>query len=122
MKHIFSLKTLFLLALVLMVQQSAIAQSTNSKFEKVKELEGVEEYLYAPNGLKILLVQDNAAPVVNVQMVYNVGSKHEVSGNTGSTHLLEHLMFKGTEKFNKKKGTSIDSELTRYGAQMNATT
>lgn len=122
MKHIFSLKTLFFLASLLIVQQSAIAQATNSKFEKIQELEGVEEYLYTPNGLKILLVQDNAAPVVNVQMVYNVGSKHEVSGNTGSTHLLEHLMFKGTEKFNKKKGTSIDSELTRYGAQMNATT
>ncbi|WP_310994029.1 M16 family metallopeptidase [Aequorivita marina] len=122
MKHIFSLKSLFLLALLLVVQQSAIAQTTNSKFEKVKVLEGVEEYQYTPNGLKILLVQDNAAPVVNVQMVYNVGSKHEVSGNTGSTHLLEHLMFKGTDKFNKKKGTSIDTELTRYGAQMNATT
>ncbi|WP_026452337.1 M16 family metallopeptidase [Aequorivita capsosiphonis] len=122
MKHIFSLKSLFLLALLLIVQQSSIAQTTNSKFERVQELGGVEEYLYTPNGLKILLVQDNAAPVVNVQMVYDVGSKYEVSGNTGSTHLLEHLMFKGTEKFNKKKGTSIDSELTRYGAQMNATT
>lgn len=122
MKHIFSLKTLFFMASLLIVQQSAIAQTTNTKFEKVKELEGVEEYLYTPNGLKILLVQDNAAPVVNVQMVYNVGSKYEVPGNTGSTHLLEHLMFKGTEKFNKSKGTSIDAELTRYGAQMNATT
>lgn len=122
MKHIFSLKTMFVLVLLLVVQQSSWAQTTNSKFEKVSELEGVEEYLYTPNGLKILLVQDNAAPVVNVQMVYNVGSKHEVSGNTGSTHLLEHLMFKGTEKFNREKGTSIDTELTRYGAQMNATT
>src|SRR5690606_41447880 len=92
--------------------QPSIAQSVNSKFQKVKELEGVEEYLYAPNGLKILLVQDNAAPVVTVQMVYDVGSKYEVPGNTGSTHLLEHLMFKGTNKFNRTKGTSIDTELT----------
>lgn len=122
MKKVNFLKTLLLFVSVLIVQQSAIAQSINPKFEKVKDLEGVEEFLYTPNGLKILLVQDNAAPVVTVQLVYNVGSKYEVPGNTGSTHLLEHLMFKGTEKFNKSKGTSIDQELTRYGAQMNATT
>lgn len=119
MKNIFKSLLILLAGLLL---QSSFAQTINSKFEKEKELEGVAEYLYTPNGLKILLVQDNAAPVVTVQMVYNVGSKYEVPGNTGSTHLLEHLMFKGTNKFNKKKGTSIDTELTRYGAQMNATT
>lgn len=113
---------LFLFLLILGGGNLSIAQTSNSKFQKITELNGVEEYLFAPNGLKILLVQDNAAPVVTVQMVYMVGSKHEVPGNTGSTHLLEHLMFKGTEKFTKSKGTSIDTELTRYGAQMNATT
>jgi zinc protease len=97
-------------------------QTEFSNFEKVQTLEDVEEYLYSPNGLKLLLIQDNAAPVVNVQMVYMVGSKHEVTGNTGSTHLLEHLMFKGTKKFNRENGNSIDTELTRVGAQMNATT
>ncbi len=115
-------KIIMLLTTIIFVQQSTLAQKIDSKFSKVEELEGVEEYLYTPNGLKILLVQDNAAPVVTVQMVYNVGSKHEVSGNTGSTHLLEHLMFKGTTKYNKKNGNSIDTELTRIGAQMNATT
>lgn len=98
------------------------AQTEFTNFEKVQALEDVEEYLYSPNGLKLLLIQDNAAPVVNVQMVYLVGSKHEVTGNTGSTHLLEHLMFKGTKKFNRENGNSIDTELTRVGAQMNATT
>lgn len=112
---------MFLLC-VLFLQQLSIAQQTGSKFTKVKALEGVEEYLYTPNGLKLVLIQDNAAPVVTVQMVYLVGSKNEVPGNTGSTHLLEHLMFKGTEKYNKKNGNSIDTELTRVGAQMNATT
>ena len=98
------------------------AQRIDSKFEKVKELNGVEEYNYTPNGLNVLLMQDNSVPVVTVQIVYRVGSKHEVTGNTGSTHLLEHLMFKGTEKFNKRKGTSIDSKLNRVGAISNATT
>tara|TARA_R110002072_G_scaffold243748_1_gene402970 strand:+ start:40919 stop:43729 length:2811 start_codon:yes stop_codon:yes gene_type:complete len=98
------------------------AQEPASKFTKVTELEGIEEYLYTPNGMNILLVQDNAAPVVTVQIVYRVGSKHEVPGNTGSTHLLEHLNFKGTPTFNKRKGTSIDSKLNSIGARMNATT
>ncbi|MBU2975092.1 M16 family metallopeptidase [Zobellia sp. B3R18] len=98
------------------------AQESASKFTKVTELEGIEEYLYTPNGMNILLVQDNAAPVVTVQIVYRVGSKHEVPGNTGSTHLLEHLNFKGTPTFNKRKGTSIDSKLNSIGARMNATT
>lgn len=98
------------------------AQETTSKFTKVTELEGIEEYLYTPNGMNILLVQDNSAPVVTVQIVYRVGSKHEVPGNTGSTHLLEHLNFKGTPTFNKRKGNAIFNVLQGMGAQMNATT
>jgi zinc protease len=53
--------------------------------------------------MNVLLLQDNASPVATVQIVCRVGSKNEVSGNTGSTHLLEHFMFKGTASFNKKK-------------------
>ena len=96
-------------------------QSIDAKFKFIKELGGIEAYIYEPNGMNILLIQDNAAPVVTAQVTYSVGSKHEVSGNTGSTHLLEHLMFKGTPKYNK--GTiTIPSALQNIGAQMNATT
>lgn len=112
---------LFIAALFVALQYGT-AQNASDKFIKVKELGGIEEYNYKANGLNLLLVKDNAAPVVTVQIVYRVGSRHEVPGNTGSTHLLEHLMFKGTEKFNKRKGTSIDGKLNNIGAQMNATT
>ncbi|WP_228547257.1 M16 family metallopeptidase [Nonlabens antarcticus] len=122
MKNLSCTTVCMYLVCLLMVSAFAKAQSPSTLFTKTRALEGVEEYLYTPNGLKILLVQDKAAPVVNVQMVYMVGSKHEVTGNTGSTHLLEHLMFKGTDKFNRENGNSIDTELTRIGAQMNATT
>ncbi len=98
------------------------AQNKTVNFNKIKELGGIEEYMYQPNGMNVLLLQDNASPVVTVQIVYRVGSKNEVLGNTGSTHLLEHLMFKGTPTFNKKKGTSITNSLQNVGAQMNATT
>ncbi|SHM06979.1 M16 family metallopeptidase [Flavobacterium saccharophilum] len=98
------------------------AQKSNPNFSKVKVLGGFEEYLYQPNGMNVLLLQDNASPVVTVQIVYRVGSKNEVLGNTGSTHLLEHLMFKGTPTFNKNKGTTITDVLQNTGAQLNATT
>ncbi|MDR6763676.1 zinc protease [Flavobacterium sp. 2755] len=98
------------------------AQNKSVNFNKIKELGGIEEYLYQPNGMNVLLLQDNASPVVTVQVVYRVGSKNEVLGNTGSTHLLEHMMFKGTPTFNKKKGTTISDVLQNTGAQLNATT
>ncbi|PIF29683.1 zinc protease [Flavobacterium sp. 9] len=98
------------------------AQNKSVNFKKIKELGGIEEYLYQPNGMNVLLLQDNASPVATVQIVYRVGSKNEVLGNTGSTHLLEHLMFKGTPSFNKKNGTTITDVLQNTGAQLNATT
>ncbi|MCP2025826.1 zinc protease [Flavobacterium sp. HSC-32F16] len=98
------------------------AQKSNPNFTSVKAVGGIEEYMYQPNGMNVLLLQDNASPVVTVQIVYRVGSKNEVLGNTGSTHLLEHLMFKGTPTFNKKSGTTITDVLQNTGAQLNATT
>ncbi|MDQ1164556.1 pitrilysin family protein [Flavobacterium sp. SORGH_AS_0622] len=98
------------------------AQNKSVNFKKIKEVGGIEEYLYQPNGMNVLLLQDNASPVATIQIVYRVGSKHEVLGNTGSTHLLEHLMFKGTPTFNKKNGNTITDVLQNTGAQLNATT
>jgi len=121
MNIIKALKTIIFLVVTLTIQ-NLYPQEALSKFVKVQELGGIEEYMYEPNGMNILLVQDNSAPVVTVQVVYRVGSKHEVSGNTGSTHLLEHLNFKGTPTFNKRNGNAIFTVLQGMGAQMNATT
>ncbi|MCK5889577.1 MAG: insulinase family protein [Methylococcales bacterium] len=51
------------------------------------------------NGLKILVKEDRRAPVVVSQVWYKVGSSYEPNGITGSSHMLEHMMFKGTEKY-----------------------
>ncbi len=51
------------------------------------------------NGLKVLTAQDPGSPTVSHQLWYRVGSRHERSGATGLSHLFEHLMFKGTERF-----------------------
>lgn len=51
------------------------------------------------NGLKILVKEDHRAPVAVTMVWYNVGSADEPGGITGVSHALEHLMFKGTQKF-----------------------
>jgi len=48
------------------------------------------------NGLKVILLEDHAAPVINLQVWYHVGAKDERAGHTGFAHLFEHLMFKGS--------------------------
>ena len=94
----------------------------NDHFRFVEEFGGIEHIELKENGLRLLLMQQQAAPVVAFMVTYHVGSRNESTGLTGATHFLEHLMFKGTEKFNKEKGTSAFNVLQTVGAQMNATT
>lgn len=54
------------------------------------------------NGLKVLMVEDHKTPIAVFQVWYRVGSKNEPSGKTGMSHLLEHMMFKGTPSFGSK--------------------
>jgi zinc protease len=54
-----------------------------------------------PNGLTLIVHEDHKAPIVAVNVWYHVGSKNEKSGRTGFAHLFEHLMFNGTENYNK---------------------
>jgi zinc protease len=91
-------------------------------FSFVKSLGGIDEYQLDSNGLTVLLSPDHSAPVVTFQVTYRVGSRNEVTGTTGATHILEHLMFKGSENFNDPKGNSIKQFLERVGGQFNATT
>ncbi|MGH7410355.1 MAG: M16 family metallopeptidase [Candidatus Methylomirabilis sp.] len=50
------------------------------------------------NGLKVLLLEEHKAPVVTVHVWYRVGARNEQPGATGLSHLLEHMMFKGTSR------------------------
>lgn len=71
------------------------------------------------NGLIVLLSPDKAIPAVSVQTWYKVGSKDEVPGRTGLAHFFEHMMFKGTARYDKDTwGRFLNSK----GAQMNAFT
>lgn len=71
------------------------------------------------NGLSIVVVEDESAPVFAYQTWFRVGSRDEQPSRTGIAHLFEHLMFKGTKKF--ASGT-FDKEMERRGAQTNAAT
>src|SRR4029453_15143583 len=48
------------------------------------------------NGLTVIILEDRRAPVISLQVWYKVGSRNERLGITGISHLLEHLMFRGT--------------------------
>jgi zinc protease len=54
-----------------------------------------------PNGLTLIVHEDHKAPIVAVNVWYHVGSKNEKPGRTGFAHLFEHLMFNGTENYDK---------------------
>jgi len=98
------------------------AVETAPGFTYVKSLDGIDEYRLDANGLDVLLVADHSAPVVTFGVAYHVGSRNEVTGSTGSTHLLEHLMFKGSWHFNGEIGNTLKGKLEGVGAGYNADT
>ena len=71
------------------------------------------------NGLKVLLLEEHKAPVVTFHIWYRVGSRNEQFGHTGLAHLVEHMMFKGTEKIG---GQEFSRRVRRNGGRDNAFT
>jgi zinc protease len=71
------------------------------------------------NGLKILVLEDHSAPVVAVQVWYRVGSRNEHIGIRGLAHLVEHMLFKGSENVGPEDHARI---IDAVGGQENAFT
>ncbi|HEY1655638.1 MAG TPA: pitrilysin family protein [Candidatus Tumulicola sp.] len=71
------------------------------------------------NGLKVVVVEDRAAPVVQTSVWYGFGSLDETRGKTGLAHALEHMMFRGTAEIS---AGGLDDIVARLGAQMNGET
>lgn len=71
------------------------------------------------NGLTVLALPDHHVPVVSFQLHYLVGSRHELPGITGISHLFEHLMFRGTEEVGPEEFSRI---LQAKGGEINAFT
>ena len=72
-----------------------------------------------PNGLHIILHQDNTTPIVAVSILYHVGSKNEVPGRTGFAHFFEHLMFEGSNNISRG---DFDKITLTAGGTLNANT
>lgn len=92
-----------------LLSSAAFAQARKINFEKYT----------LPNGLKVILHQDNSAPVVAVTALYHVGSKNEDTARTGFAHFFEHLLFEGSD--NIKRGEFM-KYVTDAGGGLNANT
>ncbi|HEY8636772.1 MAG TPA: insulinase family protein, partial [Candidatus Limnocylindrales bacterium] len=71
------------------------------------------------NGLRVIVAEDHLAPVVGVNLWYDVGSKHEVEGKTGFAHLFEHVMFQGSRHVAKAEHIAL---IQAAGGTMNGST
>ncbi|HUK67134.1 MAG TPA: pitrilysin family protein [Anaeromyxobacteraceae bacterium] len=72
-----------------------------------------------PNGLNVILSEDHTAPIVGVEVQYDVGSKDEKPGRTGFAHLFEHLMFEGSSHLPKGEA---DRLIENVGGTANGST
>lgn len=71
------------------------------------------------NGLRVILVRENKAAIIVSQMWYRVGASDETSGKTGLAHMLEHMMFQGTQDLAPAEFSHI---VSRNGGEDNAST
>ena len=77
------------------------------------------EHFTLANGLTLFVLPDHRLPIVSLQIHYKVGSRHELPGITGISHLFEHLMFRGTETLGPEEFSRL---LQAKGGEINAFT
>ena len=102
----------FVFLLLLALCAGAAAQGP----KKAHSVEGITEWQLA-NGLTLLTLPDPGVDTITVHIVYLVGSRHEGYGEKGMAHLLEHLLFKGSQRH-----PNLKEEFTRRGGRWNGTT
>jgi zinc protease len=90
-----------LLALSVLLPPSASAQRAGGEAAALPDVMIPYETFTLSNGLRVIVSTDRKAPVVAVGVWYGVGSRDEHPGITGFAHLFEHLMFNGSEHYNK---------------------
>ena len=109
-------KSLLALFATALFAVTAIAQTLPPGVQKKASLGGITEYDF-PNGLKVLLYPVASTPSITLNLVYEVGSRHEGYGETGMAHLLEHMNFIETTG-----GRQVKKELVDHGASWNGST
>lgn len=106
------MKRIFIIAALLFYNIGLFAQS-----ESNLSIDVVEYNL--ENGLHVIICQDTTSPIVNVGVMYHVGSKNERADRTGFAHLFEHLLFTGTKNIPEGE---LENYLRASGGYSNANT
>jgi len=68
------------------------------------------KYETLPNGMQVIVLENHKAPVATFNVFYKVGSRNEAVGQTGLSHLCEHLMFRGTKKLAPEEFSNVIQE------------
>lgn len=102
------------ISLVLLTLQSDLTQA-----ETRSELARTTFETTLKNGLKVIIREDHRSPIVMTQIWYRVGSSDESGNLLGISHVLEHMMFKGTQKVPNDEFTRLSR---MYGGRVNAST
>ena len=97
------------LGVSLLLASAALPLSAQVKFESFD----------LPNGLHVILHQDNSNPLVAVSVLYHVGSKNEIPTRTGFAHFFEHLLFEGSENIGRGEYMQL---IQSNGGALNANT
>ncbi len=97
---------LFIFIVLMTVNGCAHTVKENAVEVKPAENGGVYEEML-DNGLKVFIIKDRNAPLAVFEIWYNAGSINEQVGKTGLSHLLEHMMFKGTPRYGNKAFSKI---------------
>jgi len=108
---------IFILLLITFITISAVQAEDADKDIFIPEVD--YKYYSLDNGLELFVFEDHKVPIVNFSIYYDVGSIDEEKGLTGISHLLEHLMFLGTDTLNKGQ---ISNMIKAVGGSENAST
>ncbi|SJM67120.1 M16 family metallopeptidase [Psychrobacter piechaudii] len=99
--------------------KSAVSHTVANNENTQYPADGSRHEYKLDNGLKVIIKEDHRAPVAMTQIWYSVGSTDEPEDKGGISHLLEHMMFKGTEKVS---GADFDRLIAKFGGEHNAFT
>ena len=91
------MKLFYTLACTYTFALSSVLSALPQGIEYIQTLDGIQEYRLSDNGLRVRLMPNPGLPVATVMVTYQVGARNEVTGTTGATPILEHMMFKGTK-------------------------
>jgi zinc protease len=112
-------KVLLLLALTAAIATMPVAPALSVVEGQTRNFSVPVEYRKLPNGLRVVISENHAAPVVLVEVMYRIGFRIEPRDRTGFAHLFEHMMFQGSEHVGKFEHVRIVNE---NGGTLNGST